>query len=265
MKANKVRIDVYLTENGLAQSREEAKKMVMAGCVFVDEEKMVKSSQTVAPGSAVEIKGFEKEFVSRGGHKLKKAIDVFKIRLDGLVCADIGASTGGFSDCMLQNGAKRVFAVDTGYGQLDWKIRSDARVTLFERFNARHLSDDTFDEAVDFAAIDVSFISLKLIYPAVRKTLKPDGRIVSLIKPQFEAGREKVGKKGVVRDKAVHGEVIQNVIGYAEENGLVVKGLDYSPIKGPNGNIEYLLYLGLKNDAEAYDIKALVDNAWSHL
>ena len=265
MKENKPRIDMALTEKGLAKSREEAKRMVMAGCVFVNGERCTKASQSILVDDLVEVRGFEKEFVSRGGYKLKKAIEVFGIRLDGLVCADIGASSGGFSDCMVQNGAKRVFAVDTGYGQLDWKIRSDARVTTLERFNARYLEADSLDEPVDFAAIDVSFISLKLIFPAVKKVLKPGGKIVSLIKQQFEAGRDKVGKKGVVRDKAVHQEVIENVISYASENSYSIIGLNFSPIKGPNGNIEYLLYLSLDDKEIEPDISSTVEEAWAHL
>ncbi len=265
MKENSDRIDIRLVALGMAQSREDAKKMVMAGCVFSDGIRVDKVSESVSQDAHLEVLGFEKEFVSRGGYKLKKAIAVFNIELNGLTCADIGASTGGFSDCMLQNGAKRVFAVDTGYGQLDWKIRSDARVSLYERFNARFLEIDTFDEPVDFAAIDVSFISLKLILPAVRKTLKPDGRLVCLIKPQFEAGREKVGKKGVVRDKSVHAEVIRNVIAYAEGSGLNVLGLDFSPIKGPNGNIEYLLFLSASEKAVSYNIDLVIDAAWTNL
>ncbi len=265
MAESKIRIDMALTESGMAQSREEAKRMVLAGCVFADGERISKASQGVAPNCQIEVKGFEKEFVSRGGYKLKKAIQVFGVRLTGLVCADIGASTGGFTDCMLQNEAKRVFAVDTGYGQLDWKVRSDARVTPMERFNARYLESDSLEEPVDFAAIDVSFISLSLILPAVKKILKPNGEVVCLIKPQFEAGREHVGKKGVVRDKAVHVSVIQNVTAYAKESGFLIQGLDFSPIKGPNGNIEYLLYLVREgNDAET-DIISVVNTAWSHL
>ncbi|MEX1307400.1 MAG: TlyA family RNA methyltransferase [Eubacteriales bacterium] len=265
MKQDKSRIDSLLAEKSLAQSREEAKRMVMAGCVFVDGVRISKPSQAFFEDSLIEVKGFEKEFVSRGGYKLKKAIEAFDVRLDGLVCADIGASTGGFSDCMLQNGAKHVFAVDTGYGQLDWKVRSDARVTAVERFNARFLEADTLEEPIDFAAIDVSFISLKLIFPAVKKTMKPNGTLVSLIKPQFEAGREKVGKKGVVRDRAVHEEVIQNVIHYALDNGFSILGLDFSPIKGPNGNIEYLLYLGMNQESKKIEIENVVNTAWSHL
>ena len=265
MKEDKARIDILLTEKGMAQSREEAKRMVMAGCVFADGERIDKPSQSCSENCQIEVKGFDKEFVSRGGYKLKKAIEVFSIRLDGLVCADIGASTGGFTDCMLQNGAKRVFAVDTGYGQLDWKIRSDERVTPLERFNARFLEADSLDVPVGFAGIDVSFISLKLILPAVKKVLKEKGHVVCLIKPQFEAGREKVGKKGVVRDKAVHIEVIEHVIDYAKENGFCIFGLDFSPIKGPNGNIEYLLYIGLSGESVNVAIENVVNMAWTHL
>jgi len=265
MKKTNLRIDVLLVEKGLAESREQAKKMVMAGCVYADNIKVEKPSSVFGLEAEIEVKNFEKEFVSRGGYKLKKALIEFGISLKAKVAADIGASTGGFSDCMLQKGAKRVFAVDTGYGQLDWKIRSDERVKVFERFNARFLEADTFDMKVDFIAVDVSFISLKLIFPAIVKTMKKKATAVCLIKPQFEAGREKVGKKGVVREKSTHAEVIQNVIGYALDNGLSSSGLSYSPIKGPNGNIEYLLYLIYGGEKKKLDVESCVEAAWNDL
>jgi len=264
-KIEKKRIDVLLVEKQLAKSREEAKKMVMAGCVYLNNQKVDKPSAFGKENDAIAVKNFQKEFVSRGGFKLKKAIVDFEIDLKDKIAADIGASTGGFTDCMLQNGAKKVYAVDSGYGQLDWKMRSDARVVSLERCNARFLEAETFGESVDFVSIDVSFISVKLIFPALLNVMTKRAEIVCLIKPQFEAGREKVGKKGVVRDKNVHKEVISSVIGYATDNAFNVLGLSYSPIKGPNGNIEYLLYLSNDQDAKLYDIDVVVSNAWSDL
>ena len=240
---NKDRIDRRLVALSLAESREQAKRMVMAGCVFADEQKVLKPSDMVLFEQAIEVRGYQKEFVSRGGYKLKKAIEIFKIDINEAVCADIGASTGGFTDCMLQNGAAHVYAVDTGYGQLSVSLRDDPRVAVIERFNARYLKEDTLGETVDFIGIDVSFISLKWILPAVKLVLKTEGRVVCLIKPQFEAGREKVGKHGVVRDADTHIEVINNVFGYAKQEGFSLEGLSFSPVKGPEGNIEYLLYL----------------------
>jgi len=264
-KRDKKRIDVLLVEKKIAKSREDAKKMVMAGCVYLNNQKVDKASTVGNIDDAIEVKNFEKEFVSRGGYKLKKAIKDFEIDLKDKTAADIGASTGGFTDCMLQNGAKKVYAVDSGYNQLDWKMRTDARVVSLERCNARFLKFETFGETVDFVSIDVSFISVKLIFPALLNVMKKPAEIVCLIKPQFEAGRDKVGKKGVVRDKKVHMDVVEAVIGYASQSALNVLGISYSPIKGPNGNIEYLLYLSNEKDEKPYDINTIVSDAWSNL
>lgn len=239
----KVRLDVYLTEHGLAPSREKAKAIIMSGIVFVDEQKCDKAGMTVAPGQKVEVRGSTLRYVSRGGLKLEKAMQSFPIALDGAVCMDVGASTGGFTDCMLQNGAQRVYAVDVGYGQLAWNLRTDERVVNMERTNIRHVTAEQIGEALDFISIDVAFISLGLVLPVVFSLLREEGEAVALIKPQFEAGKEKVGKKGVVRDPAVHEEVVRRVCGIAEEIGFGVMGLDFSPVKGPEGNIEYLAYL----------------------
>lgn len=237
----KTRLDVYLVENGLAESREKAKRLIMAGQVYINNQKADKSGDTVKEGDAVEVRGKKLAYVSRGGLKLEKALRVFPIDLVGRVCLDIGASTGGFTDCMLQSGAKRVYAVDVGYGQLAWSLRQDPRVVSMERTNFRYV--EALPEAVSFAACDASFISLKLLLPPAYALLKEGGEMVCLIKPQFEAGREKVGKKGVVRDPEVHREVIEDVILFAKETGFLISGLSYSPIRGPEGNIEYLLYL----------------------
>ncbi|MDO4566348.1 MAG: TlyA family RNA methyltransferase [Oscillospiraceae bacterium] len=239
---SKKRLDLLLLERGLAESREKARALIMAGEVFADGERVDKAGAQISEGAELEVRVPLSPFVSRGGKKLAKALESFDISLEGLVCADIGASTGGFTDCMLQNGATRVYAVDVGYGQLAWKLRSDERVVCLERRNARHLTAEDIPEELDFAGADVSFISLRLIFPALVPLMKEGAAGVFLIKPQFEAGREKVGKKGVVRDAAVHVEVINAVLGYLEENGLRALSLDFSPIKGPEGNIEYLVY-----------------------
>jgi 23S rRNA (cytidine1920-2'-O)/16S rRNA (cytidine1409-2'-O)-methyltransferase len=265
MNTEKKRIDVLLVEKKLASSREQAKKMVMAGCVYMNNQKVSKPSQIALISDAFEVKNFKKEFVSRGGYKLKKAIETFNIILQDKIAADIGASTGGFTDCMLQNGVKKVFAVDSGYGQLDWKLRSDDRVVSLERCNARLLEKETFGQRVDFVSIDVSFISVRLIFPALINILKENADIVCLIKPQFEAGREKVGKKGVVREKSTHIDVIMNVISYAKDHSFSVLGLSYSPIKGPNGNIEYLIYLSNYQQEKLYNIDDVVNTAWTCL
>ncbi|MEG0750828.1 MAG: TlyA family RNA methyltransferase [Oscillospiraceae bacterium] len=235
------RLDVLLVSNGLCESRERARALIMAGLVFVSGERADKAGATFAEDAVIDIKGSDCPFVSRGGKKLARAVDEFSLSLEGLVCADIGASTGGFTDCMLQNGALRVYSVDVGYGQLAWKLREDSRVVCLERTNARNLSREQIPELLDFASADVSFISLSLILPALAPLLKNGGRCTLLIKPQFEAGKEKVGKKGVVRDPTVHVEVIERVFGFLEDNGLSVLGLTHSPIKGPQGNIEYLV------------------------
>ena len=240
----KTSLDVYLTENGLTTSRERAKALIMAGQVYVKNQKCDKAGMMIDDSEKeVEIRGEQLKYVSRGGLKLEKAMAEFPISLENKVTMDIGASTGGFTDCMLQNGAKRVYAVDVGYGQFAWKLRQDKRVVNMERTNIRYVTPEDIGEEIDFASIDVSFISLKLVLPAAYNLLAPDGEIVALIKPQFEAGKGQVGKKGVVRDKSVHFDVIRSVLDFAVDNGFTVLGLSYSPIKGPEGNIEYLAYL----------------------
>lgn len=247
--SEKIRLDQYITDLGLAGSREKAKAAIMAGLVYVNGQKAAKAGETVRDTDKVEVRGGS-EFVSRGGYKLKKAVGAFGLTLAGRICMDIGASTGGFTDCMLQNGAAKVYAVDVGYGQLAWKLRSDPRVVNLERTNIRYLTHEVVPEAPDFISVDVAFISLKLVLPVVSEFLRENGQCVCLVKPQFEAGREKVGKKGVVRDKAVHAEVVENTVAFARELGFTVTGLDFSPIKGPEGNIEYLLCLQKGGDSE---------------
>ena len=239
--SNKTRLDVLLVERGFAPTRQKAQAIIMAGSVFVAGQRVDKPGTAVANEAELEVRGHTLRYVSRGGLKLEKAMQTFPITLEGKTCADIGASTGGFTDCMLQNGARRVYAVDVGYGQLDWKLRSDERVVCLERTNARYLGTEQIPEPLDFASIDVSFISLKLIFPALYPLLREGGEIACLIKPQ--AGREKVGKKGVVRDPAVHLEVLQQFLRHAKENNFTVLGITYSPIRGPEGNIEYLGFL----------------------
>lgn len=239
----KIRLDIYLTQNGLAPSRERAKSMIMEGIVFVDNQKCDKAGEMIKENAVVEIRGNTLKYVSRGGLKLEKALKEFPIDLHDRITMDIGASTGGFTDCMLQNGAKKVYAVDVGYGQLAWSLRNDERVVNMERTNIRSLTRDDIPETPDFASIDVSFISLRLVLPVVKELLSETGEITALIKPQFEAGREQVGKKGVVRDLSIHIEVIKNIVDFAQGIGLFTEGLSFSPIKGPEGNIEYLLYL----------------------
>lgn len=239
----KNRIDVVLVEKGLFDSREKARTSIMAGLVFVNNHRVDKCGTKIDTDAEIEVKGKAIPYVSRGGLKLEKAIQQFNIDLKDKIALDIGASTGGFTDCMLQNQAKKVYAIDVGYGQLAWNLRQDPRVIVMERTNIRHVSKDSFHETVDFASIDVSFISLRLVLPVVKELLKTGGEIVCLIKPQFEAGREKVGKKGVVKDIQVHKEVILKILTFAKENNFSIKGLSYSPIKGPEGNIEYLAYL----------------------
>ena len=258
--SNKTRLDVLLTERGLLDSRQKAQATIMAGIVFVNGQRVDKAGTMVANDSAVEIRGTTLQYVSRGGLKLEKAMQTFPLCLDGKICADIGASTGGFTDCMLQNGAKKVYAVDVGYGQLDWKLRNDERVVCMERTNARYLTHQEIPDELDFASIDVSFISLKLIFPALYGLLREGGEIACLIKPQFEAGREKVGKKGVVRDPAVHLEVLEHFLVHAKENHFTVLGITYSPIRGPEGNIEYLGFLRKSDEPDAQiDLAAIVE------
>ena len=239
----KERVDILLVNRGLAPSREKAKTMIMEGNVFVNNNREDKAGSMFPDDCAIEIKGNTLKYVSRGGLKLEKAMSHFGITLDGKVCMDIGASTGGFTDCMLQNGASKVYAVDVGYGQFAWKLRQDPRVVCMEKTNIRYVTPEHIGDALDFASVDVSFISLTKVLPPARELLKEHGQMVCLIKPQFEAGREKVGKKGVVREKAVHEEVVDKIITFALENGFSVLNLEFSPIKGPEGNIEYLVYI----------------------
>jgi 23S rRNA (cytidine1920-2'-O)/16S rRNA (cytidine1409-2'-O)-methyltransferase len=240
----KERLDVLLVKRNLAESREKAKAIIMSGNVFVNGNREDKAGTTFDEEKAqIEIKGHTLPYVSRGGLKLEKAIDVFGVNVEGKVCMDIGASTGGFTDCMLQNGADHVYAIDVGHGQLAWKLRQDPRVICMEKTNIRYVTNEQVPEKIDFASVDVSFISLKKVLGPARELLKDDGRMVCLIKPQFEAGREKVGRKGVVRDKAVHLEVIEMILAFAQSMHFEILNLDYSPIKGPEGNIEYLVYL----------------------
>ena len=238
-----LRLDVELVNKGLVESREKAKAYIMAGQVYVDGQKAYKAGDKVKEGQMIELKGSPMPFVSRGGYKLDKSIKSFKIDLSEKICADIGASTGGFTDCMLQNGAKKVYSIDVGYGQLAWQLRNDERVVNMERTNVRYLDVNSIEDEIGFVSIDVSFISLRLVLPVAYNLLKLGGELVCLIKPQFEAGREEGGKKGVVRDIAIHRNVIDEVINSSYEIGFTVAGLDFSPIKGPEGNIEFLLYL----------------------
>lgn len=239
----KQRIDVLLVEQGFFPSREKARAAIMAGQILADRQRVDKAGTKVDVGVDIEIKGDVMPYVSRGGLKLEKAMQQFGFDLTGAVCMDIGASTGGFTDCMLQNGASKVFAVDVGYGQLDWKLRNDPRVVVMERTNIRHVTAEDIGEPMDFISIDVSFISLKLVLPVAKALLGTQGKLVALIKPQFEAGRQQVGKNGVVRDAAIHAQVIQQVVGFAQELGLNPEGLSFSPIRGPKGNVEFLLSL----------------------
>ena len=239
----KERLDVLLVKNGLAESREKAKAIIMSGIVYVDGQKEDKAGTTFEETAKLEVRGATLRYVSRGGLKLEKAMTHFGVELSGKVCMDVGASTGGFTDCMLQNGAVKVYAVDVGHGQLAWKLRNDPRVVCMEKTNIRYVTPEDIEEPVEFASIDVSFISLTKVLGPVKELLTENGQIVCLIKPQFEAGREKVGKKGVVREKSTHLEVIEMVISFAVSIGFEVMNLEYSPIKGPEGNIVYLLHL----------------------
>lgn len=250
-KVKKERLDVLLVKKNLVQSRERAKTTIMAGMVIVDGNKIDKAGTMVKENADIRVLGNQIPYVSRGGLKLEKAIKEFGVELKGKVTADIGASTGGFTDCMLQNGAVKVFAIDVGYGQLAWSLRTDERVVNMERTNVRNVTPEDIGQLIDLASIDVAFISLEKVLPAVKAMLKPDGQVVALIKPQFEAGKEKVGKKGVVRDPKVHLEVIHKVIDTAREMEFVTKELTFSPVKGPEGNIEYLVWL--TKDKEAVD------------
>ena len=264
--AEKKRLDVLLLERGIAPSRERAKSMIMEGTIFVDGIREDKAGSSFPDTVGIEFRGEKLPYVSRGGLKLEKAVRVFNLELSGLICMDIGASTGGFTDCMLQNGAKRVYSIDVGYGHLAWSLRNDSRVVSMEKTNFRYLKRSDIPERPDFASADVSFISLSRILPAAADTLAENGRMVCLIKPQFEAGREKVGKKGVVRDAKVHEEVINTCLCYAEDNGFLLLGLDHSPVRGPEGNIEYLMYLGRgEKEAITPDPGAVVEKAHMEL
>ncbi len=255
----KIRLDQYIFQEGYAPSRRRAQALIMSGIVFVNNQKADKAGTMVKETDIVEVRGKDLKYVSRGGLKLEKAMEIYTIDLSGKVCMDIGASTGGFTDCMLQNGANKVYAVDVGYGQLAWKLRSDDRVKNMERTNIRNVTLEMLDEPIDFFSVDVSFISLKHIFPVAFAISTEDVKGVCLVKPQFEAGREKVGKNGVVRDSRVHKEVIENVIGYANSNGFYVHQLTFSPIKGPEGNIEFLIVIS-KDETQPVVTVEQIDN-----
>lgn len=256
----KKRLDILLCERGYAESRQKAQAIIMSGHVYVDGRKTDKAGAQTAEDAPIEVRGDGLKYVSRGGYKLEKAMATWAVRLEGTVCADIGASTGGFTDCMLQNGAAKVYAVDVGYGQFAWKLRSDPRVICLERTNARYLTHEQIPDELDFFSVDVSFISLDLILPALRGLTKPTAQGVCLIKPQFEAGKENVGKKGVVRDPAVHEAVLEGFLTHAAHAGFSVKGITFSPIRGPEGNIEYLGWLSAESeDTWQGDLRAIVE------
>lgn len=257
----KQRLDVYLAEHGLAKSRSEAQARIMAGEVYVNNQKATKAGEQVCGDESIEVRSSGGKYVSRGGLKLEKAMEVFPVSPEGRICMDIGASTGGFTDCMLQNGAKKVYAVDVGYGQLAWTLRCDERVVNMERTNIRYVEDTDIEDKIDFFSVDVSFISLALVLPAAYRISTETAEGVCLIKPQFEAGRGKVGKKGVVREASVHKEVIHNVFEFTRDIGFKILGLDFSPIKGPEGNIEYLMYISKTGVEAEIDIDELVDKS----
>lgn len=266
----KERLDVLLVKRGLAPSREKAKAMIMEGNVFVENEREDKAGAAFDINATIEVRGNTLKYVSRGGLKLEKAMAHFDIELENKICMDIGASTGGFTDCMLQNGARKVYAVDVGYGQFAWKLRQDERVICMEKTNIRYVTPEDIPDALDFASVDVSFISLTKVLGPARALLRDNGEMVCLIKPQFEAGKDKVGKKGVVRDGLVHKEVIEKVIGFALETGFSILNLEYSPIKGPEGNIEYLVHIrkepeGSDSKMMCADIHAVVEAAHGEL
>lgn len=262
----KKRADIILHEKGLVESREKGKRVIMEGSVYVGEKRVDKPGEYLDETVDIHIRSNPLPYVSRGGLKLEKAMALFDIDLEGSVCMDMGASTGGFTDCMLQSGAKKVYAVDVGYGQLDWRLRNDPRVVVMERTNIRYMENDSIEDRLDFISIDVSFISLKHILPVASAFLKENGRIAALVKPQFEAGRDKVGKKGIVRDRAVHKEVIQAVIGYGKQSGLYPEGLTFSPITGTTGNIEFLMCLSKNNmELTELEIEKVLDEAHDNL
>ena len=263
---SKIRLDQAVVQQGWAPTRQKAQAIIMAGQVFLDGRRMDKSCAQIPEDAVLEVRGNPLPYVSRGGLKLEKAMQCWPITLEGKVCMDCGASTGGFTDCMLQNGAKQVYAVDVGYGQLDWKLRNDPRVINMERTNARHLTREQIPQPLEFVSVDVSFISLGLILPALRPLLAEQGQMVCLVKPQFEAGREKVGKKGVVRDPAVHREVLGQFLTHAAQNGFTVRGMTYSPIRGPEGNIEYLGWLEAgEGEEDIPDLAQLVQQSHADL
>lgn len=263
----KERLDCALVSRGFSESREKAKAIIMSGIVYVNNQKSDKAGANIKPDDIIEVRGETLKYVSRGGLKLEKAMQSFEISLNDCICADIGASTGGFTDCMLQNGAKKVYSIDVGYGQLAWKLRTDERVINLERTNFRYVTREQVPDELDFASVDVSFISLSLIIPVMRTLLKDGGRAVCLIKPQFEAGKENVGKKGVVRDKAVHIAVIEKIINLVSDNNFSLLGLDFSPIKGPEGNIEYLCYIQKTDNpiVAQYNAEDVVDASYKAL
>ncbi len=266
--SEKIRLDVAVFDRGLAETREKAKAMIMAGSVYVNGQKALKGGTSVTDKDLIEVKGAVNPYVSRGGLKLEKAMKSFDISLNDCICMDIGASTGGFTDCMLQNNAVKVYSIDVGYGQLAWKLRTDDRVINLERTNFRYVTHEQVPDEIDFASVDVSFISLKKIIPVMRELLKENGRSVCLIKPQFEAGKENIGKKGVVRDKKVHSDVIADITSFAVESGFTLIGVDFSPVKGPEGNIEYLMFIQKSENAENLwdgDVDSLVDLSHSVL
>lgn len=262
----KVRLDQLVFDRGLTESRERARTTIMSGVVFVNGQRVDKPGTAIDPEAVIEIRGDVLPFVSRGGYKLDKALKVFPVDPAGKVCLDCGASTGGFTDVLLQHGARKVYSVDVGYGQLAWKLRTDERVVNLERTNLRYVTREQIPEPIELAVMDVSFISIRLILPAVKELLCPDADYICLIKPQFEAGREEVGKKGVVRDPAVHERVVQGILDFAPEIGFSVVGLDFSPIKGPEGNIEYLCHLiNRPGESKSFDVPALVRASHSSL
>lgn len=261
----KQRLDILLTEKNFFDSRARAKAMIMAGKILVNGQKVDKAGTLIAPDAEIRILGEEMPFVSRGGLKLQKALDAFKIDLRGKISVDIGASTGGFTDCMLQHGAAKVYAIDVGYGQLAWKLRQDERVINMERTNIRNVTRENFSEEIDFASIDVAFISLEKVLPVIFDVLKNSGEVVALIKPQFEAGREHVGKHGVVRDKKIHAAVIEKILNFSASVGFGVRGLNFSPVKGPEGNIEYLAHLAKNFSAADVEILSVVNSAHEEL
>ena len=267
----KERLDVLLVKRNLSASREKAKAVIMAGNVFVNGQREDKAGTTFPEDVQIEVRGPALRYVSRGGLKLEKAMKHFDVSVEGKVCTDVGSSTGGFTDCMLQNGAKKVYAIDVGRGQLDWKLRQDERVVCMEKTNIRYVTPEDIGELVDFVSIDVAFISLTKVLEPVKALMKEGASMVCLIKPQFEAGREKVGKKGVVRDPAVHRDVIESIISYAGSLGFTICGLDFSPIRGPEGNIEYLLYIKKDNQefggisqVQEEEIRQIVEDAQEH-